>query len=128
MIAVGIGANSRAHKDDFAAAIIEARGEAGGGDVVATFGDAVFAIHVRAAAQAQSMVYRSLALEALRERSEDCLTRSERTLALFGIASVAEASALVAAGRGSHLILPRRIIGNITVAVARSPRAKDDPQ
>jgi cobalt-precorrin 5A hydrolase len=128
MIAIGIGANSRAHKDDFAAAIEEARSEAGGGDVVTTFGDAVFAVYVKAAARQIDLVYRSLALEALRERSDDCLTRSERTLALFGVASVAEASALAAAGHGSHLILPRRIIGNVTVAAARSPSAKDHRQ
>jgi len=125
MIAIGIGANSRAHKHDFAGAIIEARGEAGGGDVVATFGDAAFAVYVRAAAHQQSLAYRSLSLEMLRERSDDCLTRSRRTLALFGVASVAEASALATAGHGSHLILPRRIIGNITIAAARSPIAKD---
>jgi cobalt-precorrin 5A hydrolase len=128
MIAIGVGANSRAHKDDFAAAISEARRQANGGEVVATFGDAVFANYVMAAAREESMVYRSLALEALRKRSDDCLTRSERTRALFGVASVAEASALAAAGHGSHLILPRRIIGNITVAAARSAGAKDGPK
>jgi len=125
MIAIGIGANSRAQRDDFAAAIADIRREAKGGDVIATFEKAVFANLVMAAAGCQSVMYRPLALEALRGRSDDCLTRSERTLGLFGVASVAEAAALVAAGPGSHLVVPRRIIGNITVAAARSADAKE---
>lgn len=120
MIAIGIGANSRAGQDDFAAAIAEACRVAEGGDVVATLEDAAFAPFVKVAASGRSIVYKSLALEALRDRSGDCETRSERTLSRFGIASVAEAAALAAAGPGSSLIVPRRILGNITVAAARS--------
>lgn len=120
MIAIGIGANSRAHKDDFAAVIADIRREIKGGDIVATFRDAVFATFVKAAASRHSVAYRPLQLEALRDRSDDCLTRSERTLERFGVASVAEAAALAAAGPGSHLVVPRRIIGNVTVAAARS--------
>ena len=121
MIAIGIGANSRAHKDDFADVIAAIRGEIKGGDIVATFGDAVFATFVKAAATAASRSpTEPLKLEALRDRSDDCLTRSERTLERFGVASVAEAAALAAAGPGSHLVVPRRIIGNVTVAAARS--------
>jgi cobalt-precorrin 5A hydrolase len=120
MIAIGIGANGRAHKDDFATVLADIRREVKGGDVVATFGDAVFAKFVKAVASRQSVAYRPLELDALRGRSDDCLTRSERTLAVFGVASVAEAAALAAAGPDSHLVVPRRIIGNVTVAAARS--------
>jgi cobalt-precorrin 5A hydrolase len=123
MIAIGVGANSRAHKDDFFAAIADMRREADAGDLIATFDAAIFAPFVKAAAARQSLAYRALALEALRARSDDCLTRSARTLALFGIASVAEAAALAAAGPGSRIVVPRRIIGNITVAAARSADA-----
>ncbi len=123
MIAIGVGTNSRAHKDDFITAIADARREAEAGDVVATFDAAIFAPFVKAAAEHQSLAYRPIKLEALRARSDDCLTRSARTLALFGIASVAEAAALAAAGPGSRIVVPRRIIGNITVAVARSADA-----
>ncbi len=120
MNAIGIGANSRAHKDDFFVAIADMRREAEAGDLVATFDAAIFAPFVKAAAARQSLTYRALTLDALRARSDDCLTRSARTLDLFGIASVAEAAALAAAGPGSRIVVPRRIIGNITVAVARS--------
>ena len=78
MIAIGIGANGRAHRDDFAKVLADIRREVKGGDVVATFGDAVFATLVKAAASRQSVSYRPLELDALRDRSEDCLTRSER--------------------------------------------------
>jgi cobalt-precorrin 5A hydrolase len=45
-------------------------------------------------------------------------TQSERVLALKGTGSVAEAAALVAAGRGARLVLPRQVIGGVTIAVA----------
>ncbi len=120
MIAIGIGANSRAYKHDFSTALAEARQEAGGADVVATFDEAIFADHVRDAAGRVSMAYRPVTLDAMRARSSDCLVRSERTLSLFGVGSVAEAAALAGAGPGSRLIMARRIIGNITVAAAQS--------
>lgn len=124
MIAIGIGANSRAHKRDFAAAIDEARQEAGG-DVAATFDAAIFANFVRDAAHRAGLKYLAISLEEMRGRSNDCLTRSERTLSLFGVASVAEAAALAGAGPGSHLIMPRRIIGNITIAAAQSESGQE---
>jgi cobalt-precorrin 5A hydrolase len=120
MIAIGIGANSLARKIDFSAALAEAQRGAGGADVVATFDAAPFADHIRGAASEAALGYRPVTLEAMRTRSDDCLTRSERTLSLFGVASVAEAAALAGAGPGSRLIMPRRIIGQITVAAAQS--------
>ena len=123
MIAIGIGANSRAQETDFRAALAEAYREVGGADVITTFDTAIFAIHVEAAARQASVMYRPVTLDALRERSGDCLTRSERTLALFGVASIAEAAALAGAGPGSHLVVSRRIIGNITIAAAQSVEA-----
>jgi cobalt-precorrin 5A hydrolase len=124
MIAIGVGANSRAHENEFPIALAEARGEAGGADMIATFGAAFFAKLVEAAAHRASITYLPVVLEAMRERNGECLTRSERTLALFGVASVAEAAALVGAGPDSRLIMPRRIIGNITVAAAQSADAR----
>ncbi len=119
MIAIGVGANSRAHEQDFAAALIEVRAEAGA-DLVATFDSAVFAKDLRNAAHQLGFDYRALTLDALRERNGECQARSERTLSLFGVASIAEASALAGAGPGSHLIMTRRIIGNVTIAAAGS--------
>lgn len=46
------------------------------------------------------------------------VTRSERVVALFGVPSVAETAALAAAGSGARLIVPRRIIGPVTIAIA----------
>ncbi len=120
MIAIGIGANSQAHKHDFATALAEARRAAGGADVVATFDVAMFADQVRDAAREASLAYWPVTLDSMRARSGDCLTRSERTLSLFGVASIAEAAALVGAGAGSQLIMARRIAGNITIAAAQS--------
>lgn len=120
MIAIGIGANSRAHEREFVAALDEARRAAGGGDMVSTFEVAIFADRVRDAARQASLAYRPIALDAMRERNADCLTRSERTLSLFGVASIAEAAALAGAGPGSSLIMPRRIVGNVMIAAAQS--------
>ncbi|MBS0232696.1 MAG: cobalamin biosynthesis protein [Proteobacteria bacterium] len=120
MIAIGIGANSRAQKRDFSAALDEALRRAGTADVVATFDQVSFADHVCDAALGASIPYQPVTLEMMRARNSDCLTHSERSLSLFGVASVAEAAALASAGPGSRLIMPRRIIGYITVAAAQS--------
>ena len=47
-------------------------------------------------------------------------TRSERVLALTGIASVAEAAALAGGGPTARLILPRIAVGSATCALAVS--------
>src|SRR4051794_17522251 len=99
MIAIGIGANSRAQEDDFVAAIDAARAAAGGGDVVATLGESAFATFVRAAALGGSIEYRGVALEQLRLHRDRCVTHSQRSLSLLGVPSLAEAAALAAAGR-----------------------------
>jgi cobalt-precorrin 5A hydrolase len=125
VIAIGIGANSQASQDDVLAAIDGIRREADGADIVATFDGAAFAHLVQAAAPHRSLEYQALPLEALRQRNADCMTHSDRTLDLFGIASIAETSALAAAGPASQLILARRIIGNTTVAAAKSADAKE---
>ncbi|MET0709511.1 MAG: cobalamin biosynthesis protein [Tardiphaga sp.] len=55
-------------------------------------------------------------LDAVEER---LLTRSERVRALKGTASIAEAAALVGAGRDATLLGPRITSGRITCAIAR---------
>jgi cobalt-precorrin 5A hydrolase len=123
VIAIGMGGNSRAHPNDFALALEEFCRESGGCDVVATFEKAIFADGVKQAAKKRGATFRSLPLDALIARSSDCLTQSKRTLELFGIASVAEAAALAAAGHGSHLRIARRIFGNVSIAAAESQGA-----
>ncbi len=125
MIAIGIGANGRAHENDFPVAIAEASREIGAVDVITTFEAANFAAHVGAAAREAAIRYLPLTLDAMRERNQDCSTRSERTMALFGVASVAETAALAGAGVGSRLIMPRRIVGHITIAAAQSADGKE---
>ncbi|ADJ24488.1 putative precorrin methylase [Hyphomicrobium denitrificans ATCC 51888] len=126
MIAIGVGANSKARDEDFASALASIRAETGG-DVVATFEDAPFRAPLQTAASRQSLAHRTLPLADLRKRNDDCMTRSERSLALYGVASIAEASALAAAGPRSELIAARRIIGNVTVAAAKSADTKESP-
>ena len=45
-------------------------------------------------------------------------TRSDLVLARKGTGSVAEAAALVAAGKWARLVLPRQVIGGVALAVA----------
>lgn len=47
------------------------------------------------------------------------VTHSERVVALMGVPSVAEASALAVAGRRATLIGPRFVLGLVTCALAR---------
>jgi cobalt-precorrin 5A hydrolase len=119
MIAIGIGANSQAGERDFAAALDEALAQFAP-DAVATLEHAPFADRVRDGAQRKSLRYHSVTLESLRQRGDDCFTRSERALSLYGVGSMAEAAALAAAGSGSRLVMPRRIVGHVTIAVAQS--------
>jgi cobalt-precorrin 5A hydrolase len=128
MIVIGIGANSRAQGPDFIAAISDVRRAAGGCDAVATYGEAAFAHQVEDAAWSVSQAFAPISLEALRARNGDCATRSDRTMASFGVASIAEAAALAGAGEGSRLIMPRRIVGNITVAAAQSGSSQGQPR
>jgi cobalt-precorrin 5A hydrolase len=55
---------------------------------------------------------------ALAAAQSRCVTRSERTLRATGVGSVAEGSALAAAGIGSRLILPRIAGEGATCALA----------
>ncbi|MBN9016976.1 MAG: cobalamin biosynthesis protein [Rhizobiales bacterium] len=58
--------------------------------------------------------------EKLKAAGARTLTRSERVVALFGVPSVAEASALAAAGDASVLLVGRHIAGGATCALATS--------
>jgi cobalt-precorrin 5A hydrolase len=65
--------------------------------------------------------------EALAGMDAGCATRSTRVVALYGVGSVAEASALAAAGPGAELILPRIALGRVTCAVARGRTRPETP-
>jgi cobalt-precorrin 5A hydrolase len=57
-------------------------------------------------------------LDMMRLAAGGCATGSERTLALYGVGSVAEAVALALAGREARLIAPRHVVGGATCAIA----------
>ena len=63
-----------------------------------------------------------LSRDALRERDTDIQTRSPRVERIIGVPSVAEAAALVGAGPGSVLVVPRIAAGGATCAIARAAR------
>jgi len=48
----------------------------------------------------------------------ETITRSERSLAVAGVASVSEHAALAAAGDGARLLGPRTALGHVTCALA----------
>lgn len=59
-----------------------------------------------------------LKLEALKEAAGGCVSHSEKSMARYGVPSVAEAAALAAAGPGAKIFLPRLIGRNATAAMA----------
>ncbi len=126
MIAIGIGARSGVTADEIGEAIMKAEAAAGErAYVIATFAEAAFHEKACAAAARAGTPFKSLTLPELRQRSGDCKTPSERSLAAHGVTSISEAAALVAAGPNSRLIVPRVVSGAVTVAAARS---KDDEE
>jgi cobalamin biosynthesis protein CbiG len=53
---------------------------------------------------------------------QDVPNASDAVRAAVGTGSVAEAAALRAAGSGSRLVVPKRILGGVTVAVAETAK------
>lgn len=121
MVVIGIGATSAAQPDAICAAVSKAWPTPSNAELVlATRTDAPFEAAVRAAAKALGAGFTAVSLDALRQRSGDCATRSSPSLARFGVASIAEAAALAGAGPGSRLAVSRIICGRVTAAVAVS--------
>ncbi len=59
--------------------------------------------------------------EALKERDAEVASRSQRIAAMFGVGSLAEAAALVGAGEGSRLIVPKFSADGVSCAIAVAP-------
>jgi cobalt-precorrin 5A hydrolase len=59
--------------------------------------------------------------EALRARDAEVVSRSQRIAEMFSVGSVAEAAALVGAGVGSHLIVPKFSADGVSCAIAVAP-------
>jgi cobalt-precorrin 5A hydrolase len=57
--------------------------------------------------------------EVLQEMNDRVLTRSVKSLELYGVASISEAAALAGAGPGAALLLPRINTANASCAIAK---------
>jgi cobalt-precorrin 5A hydrolase len=126
MIAIGIGATRRVSELDIAAAVAELVTSAGlCADTLATFVGAPFSETVSGVARGAGFAFVALPLTGLQARNAECQTQSKRSTAAHGVASIAEAAALVAAGAGSRLVAARRVVGNVTVAAAQSAEHRE---
>jgi len=132
MIVIGIGSNSKAQVADIAAALagVQAQIAAQGLErsqyllVAALRRDEpwtpevgrIEAVMDQACLKADRLSWYSQ--HELQARNAECLTRSEASIAAYEIASVCEAAALVGAGPGSRLVVPRMVFNNATGAAA----------
>jgi cobalt-precorrin 5A hydrolase len=58
---------------------------------------------------------------ALRARDAETVSRSQRVMGILGVGGVAEAAALVGAGEGSRLVVPKFSDDGVSCAVAVAP-------
>jgi cobalt-precorrin 5A hydrolase len=124
MIAAGVGCRRGTPAPDIEAAIRAALERANittdALDVIATIEAKSAEAGIRGAAEKLGVaviVVSDADLEAASSRTE---TKSERSLALMGVPSVAEAAALAAAGPTANLIASRLVVGTATCALAAS--------
>ncbi|MCX5496654.1 cobalamin biosynthesis protein [Kaistia dalseonensis] len=122
MIVAGIGCRKGASRADVLAAIaaaVEAAAiDPGSVDLIATAAEKGGEDGI---AEAAAVLGRPLVLipsDRLQAAGSRAVTHSDRVVALFAVPSVAEASALAAAGVDSALIVPRRVAGAATCALA----------
>ncbi len=127
MIVAGIGCRRGAPASDIEAAIRAALSRAGLRDevldAVATIATKSSEGGIAAAAAMFGVAVLPVEENALKAASARAETHSERVLALVGVASVAEAAALAAAGPQAQLICPRIVVGTATCAIAASAQA-----
>jgi len=127
IVVAGIGCRRGAPAADIEAAIRAALARA---DIAADALDAVATIEAKSAEAGIATAAARLGvavvlvphagLQAANDRVE---TRSQRVLALTGVASVAEAAALAAAGPAARLVVPRLVVGAAACALAASGTA-----
>ncbi len=121
MIVAGLGFRTSCTADELVA-LIRSVGQAAGAEI-----GALAAPEVKVGASALAGAAASLALE-IRPVSRDalvavqplCPSRSAAALAAVGVASVAEACALAAAGPGARLLAPKTSSAAATCALAAS--------
>jgi len=124
MIVAGVGCRRGASAPDVEAAVRAALARANIAtdalDAIATIAEKRNEAGIRAAAERLGVCFVVVSENALKTASDRTVTSSERTLALMGVASVAEAAALAAAGPLARLISPRLAMGAATCALAAS--------
>ena len=126
-IAIGLGCRKGVSGEAIASLVREAlaRIEKNGAAALFTVESKRHEAGMAQAAQALAMPLHYLPQEALEAVADKAQTRSPRVEALFGVPSVAETAALVGAGPGAVLILPRIARDNATCAIARAPLMKE---
>jgi len=124
MIVAGIGCRRGAAVEDVLAAITVALGEAHLGaealDWIAAPAEKGGEAGIVEAAERLRRPLILVPPDRLQAAGERTVTRSERVVALFAVPSVAEASALAAAGDTAQLLVSRRVAGGATCALADS--------
>jgi cobalt-precorrin 5A hydrolase len=124
MIVAGVGCRKGVQAADIKAAIVAACAEAGVAAsqlrLIATSAAKSREPGVVAAASAIGVPLVVIPPADLAAAGTRATTRSERVIALVGVASVAEAAALAAGGPAARLIAPRIAVGPATCALAVS--------
>ncbi|HEX4507777.1 MAG TPA: cobalamin biosynthesis protein [Alphaproteobacteria bacterium] len=120
-VAVGIGCRKNCPADAVEALVRQALGQVADAAPSALFtvADKQGEAGLAEAARRLRLGLTYLSRDALRGREADIQTHSPQAERLLGIPSVAEAAALVGAGPGSVLIVPRVAADGVTCAVAR---------
>ncbi len=120
--ALGIGFSSRADAEAIACAVRQALDRTGGGGATLHASERKRGSDsLRRAAESLGLALHFHAEAALRARASDVVSRSARVQAVAGVGSLAEAAALVGAGAGSRLVLPKFSQDGVSCAVAIGP-------
>jgi len=119
MIVAGLGFRTTCTADELVA-LIERVGEAAGAKIAALAAPdfKVGASVLAQAAASLSLEVRSVSRDAMIAVQSLCPSHSAAALDVVGVASVAEACALAAAGPGARLLSPRTASGAATCALA----------
>ncbi len=129
VLAVGVGTERGAPAEPLAALVEETLAAAGASSgavaCVASLDLKAAEPAVHALASALGVPARFFGREELAARGADLATPSEAVRRAVGVAGVAEAAALVAAGAGSRLLVPKRRGDRVTCALALARRPID---
>ena len=127
-LCLGIGCNRATPKEEIAAAVETTLEEYGLSPLsvfrVASVDRKADEAGLKAFAEERTIpfvTYPADALNTVSETRAGLSPDSEYAMKHLGVKGVAEPAALLGAGEGAHLVIPKQKIGNVTVAVARRP-------